>query len=137
MPDGRPKILSPTLREKKRYIAYQVVSEQKVLLSDLTNAIWHSLMSFLGELTTAHAKIWIMKDSYNEEKQTGIIKCSHVSVEHVRSALALIQRIGDTRTVIKILGVSGTIKGARRKFLHPITLETFVHKPEEDEQKPL
>lgn len=137
MPDGRPRILSPTLREKKRYIAYQVVSEQKVLFSDLTNAMWHSILGFLGELETAHARIWVMKDSYNEEKQTGIIKCSHVAVEQVRSALALIQRIGDTRTVIKILGVSGTLKGARRKFLHPITLEAFAHKPEESEQKPL
>jgi len=127
MPNGRPKILSPTLREKKRYIAYQVMSEQKILLSDMTNAVWHSVLSFLGELETAHAKIWIMKDSYNEERQIGIIKCSHTAVEHLRSALALIQRIGDTRTLIKILGVSGTLKGARRKFLRSVTLEEYAH----------
>lgn len=124
----KPKILSPTLREKKRYIAFQVISEHKILLSDLTNAIWHSMLSFLGELTTAHTKMWIMKDLYDEEKQTGIIRCSHVTVEHVRSALALIQRIGDTRIAIKILGVSGTIKSAKRKFISRVTLTSFTGK---------
>jgi ribonuclease P/MRP protein subunit POP5 len=61
--------------------------------------------------------MWIIKDSYDEEKQIGLIRCSHTSVEEVRSAVSLIQRIGDIKVVVKVLGISGTIKGARKKFL--------------------
>ncbi len=114
---SRPKFLPPTLREKCRYIAYQVVSESKLIFPDLNSAIWNSVLNFLGELDSAKARVWIMKDAYSEEKQTGIIKCAHDYVERVRSALILIQRIGDVRIAIKILGVSGTIKGARTKFM--------------------
>ncbi len=124
---SRPKFLPPTLREKSRYVAYQIVSERKIIFPDLNNAIWNSIMNFLGELDSAKARIWIMKDTYSEEKQTGMIKCSHDFVEHVRSALILIQRIGDARVAAKILGVSGTMKGARTKFMpQEKTIAEFV-----------
>ncbi len=123
----RPKFLPPTLREKNRYIAYQVVSERKLIFPDLNSAMWNSMLNFLGELESAKARIWIMKDTYNEEKQTGIIKCSHDFVEHLRAALILIQRIGDVRVAVKVLGVSGTMKGARTKFIpQEKTIKEFI-----------
>lgn len=126
MPD-RPKFLPATLREKNRYIAYQVVSENKLIFSDLNSAMWNSILNFLGELESAKARVWIMKDTYDEGKQTGTIKCSHDFVERARSALILIQRIGDARVAIKILGVSGTMKGARTKFMpQEKTIAEFV-----------
>ena len=126
----RPNILSPTLRERNRYIAYQVVSESPINYSDLTNTIWHSLLNFLGELGTAEANVWIVKNVYNEAKQMGLVKCKHIAVEQVRTALALIQRIGDVRVVVKVLGVSGTLKAARKKFFKEIDLTTFTQASE-------
>lgn len=129
----RPKFLPSTLREKSRYIAYQVVSENKLIFPDLNSAMWNSMLNFLGELESAKARIWIMKDTYNEEKQTGTIKCAHDFVEHLRSALILIQRIGDVRVAIKILGVSGTMKGARTKFIpQERTIAEFVKEGKEN-----
>ncbi len=123
----RPKFLSATLREKSRYIAYQVISEKKLIFPDLNNALWNSILNFLGELNAANARIWIMKDTYDDWKQTGTIKCAHDFVEHVRSAIILIQRIGDVRVAVKILGVSGTMKGARTKFIpQERTIAEFV-----------
>ncbi len=123
----RPKFLPSTLREKSRYVAYQVISEKKLVFSDLNSAMWNSVLNFLGELDSAKMRIWIMKDTYDDAKQTGTIKCAHDFVEHVRSALILIQRIGDVRVAVKILGVSGTMKGARTKFLpQERTIAEFV-----------
>lgn len=87
--------------------------------------MWQSILNFLGELGASEAEVGLVRDSYNESNQTGLIRCSHLSVEEVRAALALIQRIGDIRVVIKVLGISGTIKAARGKFFGEKTLEDF------------
>jgi len=125
LPD-KPNFLPPTLRTKKRYLAYQVISEKKIVFNDLTNAIWHSALNLLGELGTSQAQLWIMKNMYDNERQIGLIRCSHTNVEKVRAALALVQRIGDNLVIVKVLGISGTIKGAQRKFFGEATLQTFV-----------
>jgi len=122
----RPAPLPPSIRGRRRYIAYQVIPEEKIPFSDLVNTIWHSLLNFLGEFGTSEADLWIVKDSFDETRQIGLIRCSHTSVEHVRSALALVQRIGDTRVVIKVLGVSGTMKAAKTKFFGEKTLTEFT-----------
>lgn len=124
--DNHPNILSPTLRMRKRYIGFQVISEKKVLLTDLITAIWQNSLNFLGELGTAQAQMNVMKSLYNENTQTGLLRCSHLYVEHLRASLALIQRIGDSRVIIRTLGVSGTIKAARTKFFGEKDLASFI-----------
>lgn len=124
--EKRPAPLPPSIRGRRRYIAYQVIFEEKVPFPDLVNTIWHSLLNFLGELGTSEADIWVVKDTFDEAKQIGLIRCSHMTVEHVRSALALVQRIGDTRVIIKVLGVSGTIRAAKTKFFGETRLTEFT-----------
>lgn len=118
-------VLPPTLREKKRYLAFEIISEEKLEFEDILNAFWHSLLNLCGELGTSQANIWFIKDLWDEQNQKGLIKCRHDSVEYVRSALALIERIGDIRVIIYTLGVSGTMKAAKRKFFGERTLEDF------------
>ena len=126
MNDRRPKSLPPSLRGRRRYIAYQVISEEKILLQDLANSIWHSVLNFLGEHGSSKADMWIAKNIYDEKRQMGLIRCSHLSVEDIRASLALIERIGDTRVVVKVLGVSGTIKAAKVKFFGETRLTEFT-----------
>lgn len=113
----RPNILPPTMRDKRRYIAFAIISENKINFNDLSNTIWHCILNYLGELGASKTGAWLIKDSFDEKKQIGLIKCSHDSVEEIRASLALIDRIGDSKVVINVLGISGTIKGARKKFL--------------------
>ncbi len=122
----RPKTLPPSLRPRWRYIAYQVMSEEKVKLEDLMNTIWHSILNFLGEAGASQSGIWIIKNTYDENRQMGLIRCKHTAVEQVRTALALVQRVGDTRIVIRVLGVSGTIKTAKKKFFGERDLKNFT-----------
>lgn len=126
MEEKRPKILPPSLRGRKRYIAYHILSQEKIIFQDVINTIWHSLLNLLGELGTSEADIWIIKDSYDENKQMGILRCSHTSVEQVRAALALIDRIGDVRVIVKVLGISGSIKATKMKFFGESRLTEFT-----------
>ncbi|MFQ6009845.1 MAG: Rpp14/Pop5 family protein [Candidatus Aenigmatarchaeota archaeon] len=122
----RPQTLPPTLRPKNRYLAYQIVSDKKIPFTDLINAMLHSILNFLGELGTSQSRVWIIRNTWDEEKQMGLLRCNHVSVEQVRAALSLVQRVGDSPVVIKVLGVSGTIKAARKKFFGERDLRSFA-----------
>lgn len=114
---AQPKILPPTLRSQKRYIVGEVISENKITYSELVNAIWNSMLSFLGELGSSEAKLWFVQNLYKEDEQLFVIKCRHDYVEQVRAVLALIQMVGETRATVRILGVTGTIKSAKTKYI--------------------
>jgi len=126
MEEKRPKPLPPSLRGRRRYIAFHVISEEQILLDDLNNTIWHTILNFLGEHGASKTDIWFAKDTYDEKKQMGLIRCSHTSVEQIRTSLALIERIGDTRVVVKVLGISGTINAAKMKFFGETKLTEFT-----------
>jgi ribonuclease P/MRP protein subunit POP5 len=127
MEEKRPKPLPSSLRGRRRYIAYEVVSEEKVLIDDLMNTIWHTVLNFLGEHGTSKTDMWIAKDTYDENKQMGLIRCSHDNVEQIRASLALIERIGDVRVVFKVLGISGTMNAAKMKFFGETRLTEFTN----------
>lgn len=125
LPD-KPNILSPTLREKHRYVAYKVIAEDKFEFNDLVNSMWHSVLNLLGELGCAKMNLWVIRNTFNEKDKTGLIRCDHRQVERLRAALALVQGAGETRIIIQVLGVSGTIKAAKKKFFEEVDLKTFT-----------
>ena len=110
------KILRPTLRERKRYICFQVIPEkgEEFTYSDLEAAIWNVALDFLGEHGVSQTSLWLLKDCWDPKKQIGIIRCNHKSVQAVIASLGLIDRLGDNRITFKILKVSGTIKGVKK-----------------------
>ena len=126
MSDKKLKPLPSSLRQTIRYIAFQVISEDKIIYNDLSNAIWHSTLNFLGEFGTSEAEMWIVKNLYDDKKQAGIIRCSHKNLEKIRASLSLIERIGDSRVIIKVLGVSGTIKATLMKYFSETSLREFT-----------
>jgi len=105
------------MRQQKRYIIAEVISESKITYGDLVSAIWNSALSFLGELGSSDARIWLVQNLYSENEQKFVIKCHHDHVEKVRAVLSLIQVVGETKATIRILGVTGTIKSAKTKYL--------------------
>jgi len=107
------KILIPTLREKHRYVKFQVISEEKIVYTDLEQAIWNTMLDFYGEVGVSQLSLWLIKNLWDEKNQIGVIKCNNKSVEKIIAGLGVISRLGDTRVVFKVLKVSGTIKGLK------------------------
>jgi ribonuclease P/MRP protein subunit POP5 len=121
----KPKILPPTLRGKKRYIVFEVISEGDFNYEDLSRAIWFASLSFLGELGVSMCEIKLIKNLYDYKNKYGVIRCAHDKLEYVRAALAFVTKISNINVIIKVLGVTGTIKSAKRKFLGYTDLESF------------
>ena len=111
------KSLLPSLREKKRYLCFEVISKTKINgFTEVFRQIWLSLSAFLGELGMAKASILVL-DDYNKNNQRGLIKVGHRYVNEVKSALSLIKTIEKQPVIVRTIGVSGIIRKAKKKYL--------------------
>lgn len=123
---AEPKILPPSLRSHKRYIVFDIMSDEPIVYGELVNAIWNSMFDFMGELGVSESHLWFIHNLYDEKNQRCMIKCRHDAVERIRVMLSLIQTIGEVKCVIKILGVTGTIKSAKNKYFSEKSLKNFA-----------
>ncbi|ASJ10272.1 ribonuclease P protein component 2 [Thermococcus sp. P6] len=111
----KPKYLPPTLRDKHRYIAFQVIGERPFSGDEIKKAIWDASLLALGFLGSARAKPWFIK--FDKKSQTGIVRVDRRHVEELRFALTMVTEINGSRAIFRTLGVSGTIKRLKKKFL--------------------
>jgi RNase P/RNase MRP subunit POP5 len=110
MQKNKLKKPSPTLRERDRYVHFKIISEEPIDYSDLEAAIWNTLLDFYGELGVSQTSMWLVRNLWNSQEQTGVIKCNNLSVPQLIAGLGFISRLGESRIIFKILKVSGTIK---------------------------
>lgn len=113
---NEPKTLPASMRPKKRYIVFEIISETPVLYKDVNFAMWGSFLSLLGQSGCADAKILVLENLYDAAAQRGVVRCRSSHVEQVRAAMALVPIVGESRSIIKVLGVTGTIASASSKY---------------------
>lgn len=105
------------LYEKERYLVFEIISEGRIELGKFIKEFERSYLSLLGEFWAAKAGILVVKDRWNKEKQQGLIRCYVRYTDVVRAALTLIRDIGGAEVIIRVLGISGTIKKACKKWI--------------------
>jgi RNase P/RNase MRP subunit POP5 len=88
--DMKTHPLPPSLREKKRYIVYEHMGNKQSFVA-LKPLIEKELKTFLGTLGTEQAGINILKDTFNYDKQQGVLKVNHHYVNHIKAAFATSQ----------------------------------------------
>lgn len=102
---------------KKRYVVFEIESQRKFRFRQVSQAILNQCLQLYGEVGSSRLNLWVLKDLFDEKNQKGVVVCSHLKVPEVRAALALIKKIGDKKVIFHTLGVTGTIKSAKNKFL--------------------
>jgi len=111
------KAVLPSLREKKRYLVFNIVSKKNIKsFSEVSELVWQASLRFLGEIETAKAGIWVLPDKWNPKKQKGIIKVNNNYLDKLKTALALIKNFKKQQIVIKSVSVSGMINKAEKKY---------------------
>ncbi len=109
------KPILPTLKEKKRYIVFEVVSDKKISENALEKGIQENVTRFLGELGVAKSGFMLVKDAIKGNK--GIIKTNVKYQDEMKMALNLMKNIGKEKVVVNVSGVSGILNKARKKFV--------------------
>lgn len=118
MANAKLKPVLPSLREKKRYLVFEIISKEKINDVNLvSSAVWDCSLQLLGQLGAAKAGIMMLNNKWDAQAQRGIIKVGHKHVDALKSALLFADKIGSTDIIFRSLGVSGILKKAENKFL--------------------
>jgi len=107
------KAILPSLREKKRYLAFEILSKGRVKeFSSVSKAIWQGMLSFNGTKGASQAGIMLLPEKYNALTQRGIISVRNTHVDDLKAGLATIQEIESAPAIVRSIGVSGSLKKA-------------------------
>ena len=117
------KVLPPTMRENKRYLAFELITDGQVSRDELIREIFSASGSLLGDLGSSECNIWLF--AFDDLK--GVVSCEREHVWQTRAALATITNVKGKRVSFHILGVSGTVLRATKKYLEGVD----VFNPEE------
>ncbi len=120
--------LPPSMRERERWVVFRVIMEgdDPLPLNKAVNTIWKACMENFGTVGCAKFMLWVPSNLYDEKKRAGIIRCTSKTVENLRFALSTIKEVDGKPAVFHVLGVSGTIKRAKKKFLEKVLKQTAV-----------
>jgi RNase P/RNase MRP subunit POP5 len=99
--------LRPSLREKKRYIAFKIHSDIFAGLK-VRESIEKGLFEYLGVKGMSHVGFIFMHKLYNDNK--GIIRVSAKSLNDVKEGLNYIKKIDGKDAYIECILVSGVIR---------------------------
>lgn len=119
------KILPPTLRGYKKYLAFELISQAPINRDDLVNLIWISCLQLYGVSETSRFRLWLMRkwdygQNGNDFIIKGILHCNRGDEEKVRAALCSVTNFRSNKVVFHTLGLSGTIHSATKKFIKSI-----------------
>jgi RNase P/RNase MRP subunit POP5 len=102
----------PTLKEKKRYIVFEIVSKTKFKDSKaIEEQIIDSSLKLIGQLGVA--KAGIQPISFNEESQRGIIRVGHKYTDELKTSLTFIKQINNKDVIVNSISTSGILNKAK------------------------
>ena len=104
------KPLLPTLKEKKRYIAFQVLAERNVSFEESKKAIVQSAETLFGHVGVAKMGLSVLRPRYEANK--GILRVAHTHQHQARMALCFIDHVGREACSMRSLVSSGILKKA-------------------------
>jgi len=102
----------PSLRLKKRYIAFRMLSSGPVSKTNLKDALQASIRDWVGVKGLGESGFSLLR--WNERTGEGIIRCGHLWVDDIKLAMALLHQIGDEKVILASYRVSGTLKGLEK-----------------------
>ncbi len=107
------KVLPPTLRPKKRYLAFELIAESPISRDELIREIFSAASHLLGDVGASECAIRLLAF----EESNGVVRCESDRTENTRAVLASITSIKGKRVLFHVLGISGTVLGATKKYL--------------------
>ncbi|MEK6947823.1 MAG: Rpp14/Pop5 family protein [Nanoarchaeota archaeon] len=110
----KQKLLKPSLREKKRYLVYQVISERDINPIIIKENILKTFKEYFGNIILSKADMRFI--DYKDNK--GIIRINNKYLDNLRASFCLLGKVNKEEIIVRSLGVSGMINKARSKFMN-------------------
>lgn len=98
-------------RVRRRYLRFRIASDRRYRRQEVADAVQRGVLLLYGVLGVSQMEPVFIE--FDEDEQTGILRCSHLHLRQVRASLAYITSIGGSAASIHVLRVSGTIKALK------------------------
>ena len=108
------KPILPSLREKKRYLAFEAITGSQIDFKKAKDDISKACIDLHGTLGTSKIGALFLENKWNSASKTGIVKVGHKHVDDLKAALCA---AGSNEVIYRSLGVSGILKKAENKFI--------------------
>ena len=69
--------LSPSLKQKKRYVVFEILSEGKFSVAEVQREVDSALLLFFGQSGLARASPQFLSERFNQDKQRFLLKINH------------------------------------------------------------
>jgi ribonuclease P/MRP protein subunit POP5 len=116
---GKIKPLLPSLSERKRYLAYEVMSKYKFNGAVHVNkVILDAAKEFLGSMGMANAGILALNDKWDKELQRGLLRVNNKHVNNLKASLIFVKNIDGKEAIIKSVGASGILKKTEQNYFN-------------------
>lgn len=102
------KPLSPSLREKKRYVAFEILSQKVFTFKQASELILDSALKYCGVKGLAEMGLVFLKEKFKKNK--GVIKVSTKNIDSLRASFCIASIIDDKPVILRSLGVSGVLQ---------------------------
>ena len=103
----------PSLKEKKRYLVYEVLSEDNFSYNDVKDSVISGFKELFGLDGLSKAGLNFLE--YNENK--GIVRVSAKGLDMLKASFCFVRKINKQDVVLRSIGVSGILKKARTNFM--------------------
>jgi len=127
---SRVKLLMPSMREKSRYVAFEIITQnnRKIGFSEFSRSFSQRFMELAGEIEYAKANPYLMPDNFDEQLQRGIIRIERSYVELLKAALCTMKSIQTNGSsvpygnniIVKSIITSGSIRKAKERIKEKI-----------------
>ncbi len=104
--------LLPALRQKKRYVVFEILADKSFSFLDIKEPLEEAMKDFWGQLGLSKAVPMLLKEKFSQEHQRFVVKVNNKHVDELISAIILIKKIKNTPVIIKSVITSGTLKKA-------------------------
>lgn len=96
---------------RQRYILFEIFSEamnEMINEKNIINTLWRQISTLFGLKISFTSGLWLIK--WDPNHNIGIIRCDHLTKEHVIASMAMITHIKQMPVIFHTRYTSGTIK---------------------------
>lgn len=101
------------MKNKKRYLAIEIDCEEKLTRNQFIKGIWNNAISLIGDYGVSKTDLWI----HDYDGKYAIIECKKDKINLICQIISTTYKINNNKTKLNILGISGTIKKVKKKFI--------------------
>lgn len=106
--------LPKALRERKRYVLFEIKTKHKLEEMELKNALENLFLSLFGSIGSAEINARLVK--FYPEKRIGIICCARGCEKRVRVALMFLKEVKDKPVRAQTIQCSGSLKALQQSL---------------------